>query len=68
MTTAHIDTLNDMGLRDYLAAHLMPAIYRDYWKDVDAGKYQVTDNWRYGLALDAYELADAMLKAREHKG
>lgn len=25
------------------------------------------ENWRYGLALDAYKMADAMLAAREKK-
>ena len=55
-----------MSLRDYFAAKALPAVYRDLWDDVRAGRNGcVTEEWRMGVALDAYALADAMLKARE---
>ena len=57
-----------MTLRDYFAAKAMPAIYKDFWDDVRAGRNTcVTEDWRTGLAIDAYEMADAMLNARSSK-
>ena len=57
-----------MTLRDYFAAKAMPAIYKDFWDDVRAGRNTcVTEDWRTGLAIDAYEMADAMLNARSGK-
>ncbi len=46
-----------MTLRDYFAAKAMQVDY------TLAKKYTDPD-WRYGIALDAYKMADAMLKAR----
>ena len=61
-TTWHYE---GMTLRDYFAAKAMPAIYRDMWDDVRAGRYDsVFPDWRYGVAMDAYKMADEMLKAR----
>lgn len=55
-----------MTLRDYLAAKAMPAVYRDFWDDVRAGRNDcVPEDWKMGIALDAYGMADAMLAARE---
>ncbi len=55
-----------MSLRDYFAAKAMPAIYRDLWEDLRAGKGAVPDHeWPMGVAKDAYRIADAMLKARK---
>ena len=47
-----------MTLRDYFAAKAMQVVlYQcDYFPDED---------WRMGVALDSYEMADAMLKARQ---
>ena len=47
-----------MTLRDYFAAKAMQVVlYQcDCFPDED---------WRMGVALDAYKMADAMLKARE---
>lgn len=56
-----------MTLRDYFVAKLLPAMYRDYWDDVRAGRtFPTDDDWRMGLAIDAYSMADTMLKAREY--
>jgi hypothetical protein len=53
-----------MTLRDYFAAQSLPAIFRDYWEDVRAGRYS-SEHWQMGIAKSAYLMADAMLKARE---
>ena len=55
-----------MTLRDYFAAKAMPAIYADAMKEQAKGSELFSHpDWRVGLALDAYAMADAMLKARE---
>ena len=55
-----------MTLRDYFAAKVMPAIYKDFWDDVRCDRYScVTEDWQMGLAIDAYSMADAMLEARK---
>jgi hypothetical protein len=55
---------NGMSLRDYAAIKVLPAIYADAMKGDVSGLFSSPD-WRIGLALDAYKMADAMLKARE---
>ena len=45
-------------LRDYFAAKAMEV-------DYTLAKNFTAPDWRYGIALDAYKMADAMLKARE---
>lgn len=45
-------------LRDYFAAKAMEV-------DYTLAKNFTDPDWRYGIALDAYKMADAMLKARE---
>ena len=47
-----------MTLRDYFAAKAMQANLTVISEFPD-------EHWRMGLALDAYRMADAMLKARE---
>ena len=47
-----------MTLRDYFAAKAMEV-------DYTLAKNFTAPDWRYGIALDAYKMADAMLKARE---
>jgi len=51
-------TKQGMTLRDYFAAKAMQVVlYQcDCFPDED---------WRMGVALDSYQMADAMLKARE---
>ena len=50
-------TSKGMTLRDYLAAKAMAV-------DYTLVKNFTDPDWRYGIALDAYKMADAMLKAR----
>ena len=47
-----------MTLRDYFAAKAMQAGLTTIAEYPD-------ENWRVGLAMDAYAMADAMLKARK---
>lgn len=55
-----------MTLRDYFAAKAMPALYRDFWDDFRSGvNCRVPEDWKMGIAIDSYAMADAMLKARE---
>jgi hypothetical protein len=55
-----------MTLRDYFAAKALPTIYQDAMEDARQGSGLLCDdNWRFGLALDAYLMADAMLEARK---
>ena len=57
-----------MALRDYFAAKALPAVYSDAILEADKGSGLFSDeNWRMGIALGAYMMADAMLKAREMK-
>lgn len=50
-------TSKGMTLRDYFAAKAMEVDYK-------LAKHFTDPDWRYGIALDAYKMADAMLKAR----
>lgn len=54
-----------MTLRNYFAAKVLPAVYRDFWDGVRANLYAPTEDWRGDIARDAYLVADAMLKARK---
>lgn len=55
-----------MTLRDYFAAKAIPAVYETAMKEASEGSGLLQyDDWKYGLALDAYALADAMMKARD---
>jgi hypothetical protein len=56
-------THEGMTLRDYFAAKALPAIYKDTCDCARVDGWP--DCWRDGVAAEAYELADAMLKARE---
>ena len=52
-----------MTLRDYFAAKALPAIYKDACECARVDGWP--DDWRDEVATEAYEMADAMLKARE---
>ena len=52
-------------MRDYFAAKAMPACYAEYCTHANIQGFD--EGWKMGVALDAYALADAMLKAREAK-
>ena len=51
-----------MTLRDYFAAKAIPSFYKDYAECARNTGWE--EDWQMGIALDAYKLADAMLKAR----
>lgn len=52
------DAYMGMTLRDYFAAQAMQV-------ELAQCKEFPDENWRHGIALDAYAMADAMLAARE---
>lgn len=52
-----------MALRDYFAAKAIPAVYADYCASARVVGFD--EDWKMGVALDAYAMADAMLAARE---
>jgi len=57
--------IEGMSLRDYFAAQALPALMANFLgKDLD-----LTDphGWMEGLAMDAYSMADAMMKQRDEK-
>lgn len=61
----HYDVVGAEGmtLRDYFAAKALPALIARVGSDIDMqGRYEALNE---GLAITAYELADAMLKARD---
>jgi hypothetical protein len=54
---------NGATLRDYFAAKALPALIARVGSHIDMqGRYEALNE---GLAITAYELADAMLKARD---
>ena len=52
-----------MALRDYFAATAMTACYAEYCAHANVQGYE--EDWKMGVALDSYAMADAMLKARD---
>jgi hypothetical protein len=54
-----------MTLLDYFAAKALPAIFSDYCSA--ARETGFDHGWRDYIAANAYEMADAMLKARSQK-
>ena len=61
--TSYDESDTGMTLRDYFAAKAIPTLIGNFLsKDLD-----LTDpnGWMDGLAMDAYLMADAMMKARE---
>ena len=64
--TQENEKFNGMTLRDYFAAKVLVNSYKEYAANVHANKKGVWDTgWRVLVAKDAYELADAMMKARQ---
>ncbi|WP_145592721.1 hypothetical protein [Yersinia bercovieri] len=51
-----------MQLRDYFAKEALGLCYAQYLNYAAVEGFQ--ENWRTGVALDAYMMADAMIKAR----
>lgn len=58
-----------MSLRDYFAAKAMQAIFAgEGARQVASRDGRYTEgNWSQVVALNAYEMADAMIEAREHE-
>lgn len=54
---------DDMTVRDYMAAKALGLCFAQYLNHAEVEGFQ--DGWRDGVASDAYQMADAMLKARE---
>jgi hypothetical protein len=51
-------------LRDEFAMSILPAIYAEAMQETREGSNLFADDqWRMGLAIDAYMMADAMLIA-----
>ena len=59
-----IDGIEGMTLRDYFAAKALPAIYKDTTESARIDGWP--DKWRDYVAEEAYDMADAMLKARSN--
>ena len=53
-----------MTMRDYFAAKAMASLMKDFMEKELHLEYPKTE-WMEGLCLDAYRMADAMLKERE---
>lgn len=54
-----------MTLRDYFAAKAFHACYAEYFAGLARNEYTCDPEWRDGVAIEAYRMADAMLAARE---
>ena len=52
-----------MTLRDYFAGEALPSIIADYCSNARISGWD--QDWRQYVALEAYEIADAMLVARQ---
>ena len=58
--------LQGMTLRDYFAGKVLPSVYSSAVDDAANGSGLLENpDWRILLALEAYCMADAMLRARE---
>lgn len=60
---ASMESSDGMTLRDYFAAKLLPLIYREVLSKGVAYGFEM--DWRKGVAIAAYAMADEMLKARK---
>lgn len=56
-------TTDDMTIRDYFAAKALGLCFAQYLNHAEVEGFQ--DGWRHEVAADAYQMADAMLRARE---
>lgn len=60
----NIECLPGASLRDEIATRMLPVIYHEYHAAIARGERSGDPEWRVGLSLDAYAMADAMLIAR----
>ena len=51
--------------REYFAGLAMPEVMREYFAGLRNKEFACEPNWRFGIAIDAYEMADAMLQMRD---
>jgi uncharacterized protein YodC (DUF2158 family) len=51
-----------MTLRDWFAGQIAPAIWKQFNDDGTATEFP---DWKTGVAIEAYRMADAMLAARK---
>ena len=58
-----IKTEGGVTMRDYFAAEALPECLAQTCAEIKKVGY-CPEDWRYCVALDAYAMADAMLKAR----
>ena len=58
-------TQEGMLLRDYFAAQVVSAVFHGVFEDWRQNKAGIQEDWPTGIAVDAYRVADAMLKIRE---
>lgn len=62
----HPDMIGGMSLRDYFAARVMQSHCAAYFSSIDEpGDYDMGAGTAEVIAVNAYNMADAMLKARE---
>lgn len=54
-----------MTLLDYFAAEVIPSVYTKYMVAWRNGEHSGCDGWRFNLAMDAYNIASAMLEVRK---
>lgn len=60
-----VSTQQGITARDYFAANAMQTMYEKHWDMFMAETYEHPDEVVEGAAKNAYQYADAMLKARE---
>lgn len=56
-----------MLMRDYFAGQVIGAVFKDYWDDLRVSGRGCDAGWSLDLAMGAYQMADAMLQAREEQ-
>ena len=54
-----------MSLRDWFAGQIAPTIWREFQEDGTSAKFP---EWKNGVAIESYRIADAMLAEREKGG
>ena len=50
---------------DYFAAAALPVVYKEFWGDVRNGVVPADEAWRQGIAMEAYDIAEEMLRVRD---
>lgn len=63
--SAHMNNQEGMSMRDYFAGQVLGAVFHGVFEDWRTGKAAIQEDWPTGIAIDAYRVADAMLKIRQ---